>query len=218
MIQLSIYLLILLAFLVSFIFLTKKLFVYLKIMNYIKKYHIIVKVISIITIIFFVLNEWIFIVVAAPFLSMNHFIFTPVKELYKPIVYEDFDFYKKGYSKIFKLNYQYIDRYEINMLDESHKIPSGFFNKSETYKLNGKIQFDFYSNDKLIKTEITESTMGGAYADDMKYFEFIVLRMFNIPMNYKYYKNMSLKVTVLEPISELENKNLKLSIRVTSIR
>lgn len=217
MIQLSIYFLLFLIILISLIFLIKKLFIYLGIQKYLKKYHIIVKVTSIIIIVFFILNQWIFIIIAAPFLSINHFVFTPKKELYKPIVYDDFNFYEKGYSKTFKLNYKYIDRYEIDMLDETHKIPTGRYNKSEEYKLNGKIQFDFYSNDKLIKTEITESGGGGAYASDMEYFEFIVLRMFNIPMEYKYYKNMTLKVTVLEPIADLENKNLKISIRVTSI-
>ncbi|WP_375724182.1 hypothetical protein LXN10_01410 [Arcobacter sp. KX21116] len=176
------------------------------------------KVASVIIIIFFILNQWIFIIMAEPFLSIKHFVFTPAEELYKPIIYDDFNFYKKGYSKTFKLNYNFIDRYEIDLLDETHKIPTGRYNKSEKYKLNGKIQFDFYSNDKLIKTEITQSTGGGAYASDMKYFEFIVLMMFNIPMEYKYYKNMTLKVTVLEPIADLENKNLKLSVRVTSIR
>ncbi len=142
----------------------------------------------------------------------SHFIFPPV-DLFEPIVFDDFNFTKKGYSKQYDLNYKYFDNYMIEITSKEKYIGRVLAeeapNKDGINKLYGKIKIDYYSNKKILKTNYITTHSGGAYSTtSASYFSTIVLDSFYLPFEQKYYNNLSVRVTVIEPVQKLLSNEL----------
>ena len=138
------------------------------------------------------------------FMHLVHLIVTP-KDLYNPIVYDEFLFYNKGHAKTYSLETKYNDYYEIGIIFEKKDMPSGYATKSK-YIFNGKLKIDFFSKDLLVSSNIISSYESVIYSkNDMNYLEKISLSIFEVPLMGKYKKNVSVRVSVLEPDIVLKN-------------
>ena len=134
----------------------------------------------------------------------------PPKDLYEPVLIDEFPFDKEGFSKEYSIKPKYIDIYEIGFFDESCSIPS-------TYRFDGKIELQIIQNEKNIY-EKDIATMKCAYSGDMNYYKKVVLTTFEIPPK-KFKKDMILKITVLKKDDKMESfiDKIKLYIAVSSI-
>jgi hypothetical protein len=138
------------------------------------------------------------------FMHFLHLIVTP-RDIYNPIVYDEFIFYSKGYTKIYPLETKYNDYYEIGIVFKNEDMPSGYATKSK-YTFNGKIKIDFFYKDLHVSSKIISSYFSVTYKkNDMNYLEKISLSIFEVPLMGKYKKDISVRVSVLEPDNELKN-------------
>lgn len=146
-------------------------------------------------------------------MHIKYFFSTP-KDYWKDIVYDDFDFYTKGYSKIYKLDYKYFTLYSIAMVDENEKLPDMI--NGEIYEFKGKIKVEFFSDKKLIQEDYILAWERGFVSKKSIYFIYAYeLKSFTIPVANQY-KNLSVKLTVVEPMKYYNPKNkLKISIGAT---
>lgn len=134
----------------------------------------------------------------------------PPKDLFDPIVLDDYKFYEEGFSKIYKLEPKYYDIYAFGISTDQKEL-------SSKYRFKGRIKLEFFSRDKLIleKTAI-EIDAGWFLNNDTDWYKDISLLYFEIPLLGKYKKDISVKVTVLEPDMDLKDKkSLKLYIAVS---
>lgn len=141
-----------------------------------------------------------------------HLIITP-KDLYEPIVIDNFQFYEKGFSKTYLLQLKYLDIYEVGFFSDKKDIQA-------TYKFQGKLKAEFFYEDKFLFEKMATSWRTAEYVDgDMKYFKKISLIDFEIPIKGRYKENISVKLTVLEPDkqSEIFGDSIKLYISVSAI-
>ena len=133
-----------------------------------------------------------------------HLIVTP-EDLYKPIVYDEFIFHTKGHTKTYSLETKYNDYYSIGIIFENKDMPSGYATKSK-YNFNGKLKIDFFSRELLVSSKIISSFASVTYKkNDMNYLEKVSLSVFEVPLMGKYKRNISIRVSVLEPDNELKN-------------
>lgn len=144
--------------------------------------------------------------------SITHSIFVP-KDLYEPIVTDNFLFYEKGFTKTYTLKPKYLDFYVIGFLVENRNLPS-------KYKFSGKVRTDFYWKDELLFSKEITSHIAAAYSDnDLKYFSDVLLLDFEIPFQGRYKDDISVRLTVLEPDDGLKEygDSIKLFIGVSPI-
>ena len=88
---------------------------------------------------------------------------------------------------------------------KNEDMPSGYATKSK-YTFNGKIKIDFFYKDLLLSSKIISSYVSVTYKkNDMNYLEKISLSIFEVPLMGKYKKDISVRVSVLEPDNELKN-------------
>lgn len=127
---------------------------------------------------------------------MLNTVFLP-QDLYEPITVDDFLFNSKGFSKSYAVKPKHLDIYEIGILFGKEGIES-------TYKFQGKIQIEFYFENKLLSQNIITTSDSALYKQgDMNKFSQISLFKFNVPYQNKYNTDLTLKLTVLEPDHEL---------------
>ena len=143
---------------------------------------------------------------------ITHLVISP-KDLYKPIVVDNFPFYEKGFTKSYLLNPKYLEIYEIGFLAEKADI-------SLKYKFKGKIKAEFFWKDTLLfdKT-VTRIDSTGDIKGDMSHYKEISLLTFEIPLQGKYKDDISIKLTVLEPDKELKKygDSINLYIAVSAV-
>jgi hypothetical protein len=134
------------------------------------------------------------------------------RDLYQPIVMDDFKFYEKGFNKTYQLKPKYLDIYEIGLIGGEEGIES-------TYKFKGKLHVEFFCNKKPLYNRIITSWDNATYkSGDMTRFERIALHQFNVPLKDKYIDNIEIKITVLEPDMRITNSTQeKIYIAVSSI-
>lgn len=148
-------------------------------------------------------------------LKIRHFyhLFIQPKDLYEPIIEDRFPFHEKGFSKIYKLKPKYFDYYNLGISFEKNNI-------SYKYKFNGKLLVEFFYRQKLISSSTVNKIIAGwpAEKDGSKYRK-IALLNFPIPINKKYKKDISLKITVLEvdEVLKKHKNSLRLFVAVSSI-
>ncbi len=141
-----------------------------------------------------------------------HLVVAP-KDLYKPIVADNFPFDKKGASKTYKLNPKYFDFYDISIQFLNRNI-------SSRYKFSGSLSVDFMYKGEVVSTNIADRKISAWYAEnDLSKYKRISLLNFEIPVNKKYKDHISVRITVLEVDQELvKYKNsIKLHIAVSAI-
>ena len=134
------------------------------------------------------------------------------KDLYAPIITDEFLFYEKGYTKTYPLIAKHLDIYELGFLSGENII-------SSKYRFDGKLQADFFWKDQLLFSKIITSINSGVYAEkDMAHYKEVALLKFEIPLEGKYAKNISVRITVLEPALELKEykDSVKLYVAVSS--
>ncbi|MBU4477667.1 MAG: hypothetical protein KKH34_01020 [Candidatus Omnitrophica bacterium] len=145
-------------------------------------------------------------------------IMTMPADLFEPILKDKFLFWKKGFSKTYKLSPKYSDIYAVGFICENEKIPSGWGKKGGKYRFMGLIQANFYWKNKKIFTETIENHVSGFYVKgDMNYYREIEFINFEIPLKGKYKKDISLELTVIEPdeyLRQFEN-SIKLYVGVS---
>jgi len=140
-----------------------------------------------------------------------HLMIAP-KDLYNPIVTDNFLFYEKGFTKTYLLHYKYQDIYEVGFLAGKEGI-------SSKYRFKGKIQVEFFWKDNLLFKKIVDSIDTALYVKgDMTKYKEISLTSFEIPLQGKYKDDISITLTVLEPDQELEKygDSIKLYIAVSA--
>lgn len=133
-------------------------------------------------------------------IGIRHFVHLAVSPegLYKPIIVDKFLFYEKGFTKTYRLKPTYLDIYEIGFSVGGEGITS-------KYKFREKLKVEFFWKDKFLFEDIITSQKYGVYKEkDMGHFKQIVLYNFDIPLQKKHTKDISIKITVLEPDEELE--------------
>ncbi|MFB3894771.1 MAG: hypothetical protein ACE14V_00555 [bacterium] len=137
----------------------------------------------------------------------------PPNDLYQPIVEDKFEFATKGYSKTYNLSPRYLDPYELGFLVDQNGIES-------RYKYKGKLKIEFFRKDKLLFYDVATSIKHARYQrNDLATFDKISLYEFEIPLQGKYLKDISVRITVLEPDSRLAeiNNSTTLYIAVGSL-
>ena len=130
----------------------------------------------------------------------------PPKDLYDPIISDDFSFYEKGYTKTYNLIPKYNDYYSVGI-----KIKGENFSSDFSFK--GVVAVEFFTpNGKELDLEKIEN-IKALYKSEAE--------MFNFPMPFNgTHKNVIVKVSVLEPdLGFLEyGENIKLFIGVSGMK
>lgn len=135
------------------------------------------------------------------------------KDLYKPIVIDKFPFYKKGFTKSYRLNPKHLDIYEIGFFSDEANI-------SSKYKFGGKIRAEFFWKGKLLFNKIATSIDSASYIKgDMSRYKNVCLLKFCLPLQGRYKKDISVRLTVLEPDEDIEKykDSLKLYVAVSTV-
>lgn len=128
------------------------------------------------------------------------------KDLYEPVVTDEFFFHDVGASKTYSLNPKYLDIYELGFLSGDQNIPSN-------YQFEGVVSAKFFYKNKLVlEAEITSVVSAWYAKNDMKHYRKISLLNFELPLKGKYRKDISLRLTVIEP--DQETKSLADSLRL----
>lgn len=142
------------------------------------------------------------------------YLFSYPGDYFTKLVYEDFDFYTKDYSKTYKLDYKYFTLYSIQIVDENEKLPDMI--NGEHYQFKGKLKLDYFSGNQLILTEYIEKWERGFFSKVSTNFLYAYeLKNFTIPIANQY-KDLSITLTVIEPMQYYSPENkLKLSIGAT---
>lgn len=134
------------------------------------------------------------------------------KNLYQPIVLDHFLFHEKGYTKSYSLSPRYFDIYEIGCLIGNNGLDSN-------YQFAGRVKAEFFSNDKLL-FEKTLSSVDQAWhkGKDMYHYSQISFMKFEIPLQNKYWRNIAVRLTVLEPDPKLRelSESIELYIAVSA--
>ncbi len=133
------------------------------------------------------------------------------KKDYSHQVEEDFRLDIRGYSKTINLNLKYLDKYTLDITNGDIGFPG-------SYKFNGKLQLQFFYKDRLVR-ELEVVRQGVAWDMTNKkgdIYKEISLAYFQIPLDNKYKDNLSLKVTVIKPDTNIGEfgKELKIVIGV----
>jgi hypothetical protein len=139
-------------------------------------------------------------------------------DLYEPIVLDEYEFWSQGYTKTYKLLPKYSDFYAIGIKCQEKYIPSGYGTKTK-YRFGGKLKVDFYHKDELLfSEEISGMKTIGYVKNDMHHLNSIELSYFEIPLQGKYKKDISVRLTVIEPDDYLKNYQdaIKLTIGVST--
>lgn len=142
---------------------------------------------------------------------LYHRIFAP-KDLYYPIVSDNFLFYEKGFSKTYLLIPKYFDFYDFGFLIGKEGL-------SSKYKFNGEIQLEFFWKDKaLLKKVVTSIDTVWYIEGDMTKYKKVSLMRFEIPLLGEYIDDIKVKITVLEPDQKLSKygDSIKLYIAVST--
>ena len=127
------------------------------------------------------------------------------KNLYKPIVTDEFFFHHIGVSKTYSLNPKYLDIYELGFLSGDQNIPSD-------YQFEGVVSAEFfYKNELVLEVEITSVVSAWYTKNDMKYYRKISLLNFELPLKGKYREDIKIRLTVIEP--DQKTKSLADSLR-----
>jgi len=137
----------------------------------------------------------------------------PPKDLYEPIVTDNFLFYEKGFTKTYLLRTKYLTLYNIGFLVKTNNLPS-------KYKFNGKVKADFYWKDKFLFSKEIASLISASYANnDLEHFSDVCLLCFEMPVQGKYKDDISVQLTVLEPDESLRQygDSIKLFIGVGAL-
>jgi hypothetical protein len=136
-------------------------------------------------------------------IGIRHFVhlLIPPNDLYRPIISDNFLFYEKGFNKTYPLEPKYLDFYDCGFTTDYEIQPD--------YKFNGKIKFEFFwKNKQLFERTVTRPKTFSKKEVSLIHFE--------IPFLGKYKKDISMKVTVLEPDIVLKDKkSIKLYIAVS---
>lgn len=126
-----------------------------------------------------------------------HLVFSP-KDLLQPVVEDNFKFYEANYSRTYKLKPKYLDFYEIGVSFKEGGI-------SSKYKFTGKLKAEFFYKDKLVFEKLITSMGAAVFLDNrMEKFKEFGLLTFEMPLSSKYARDISVKLTVIEPDKELE--------------
>ncbi len=135
----------------------------------------------------------------------------PPKDLYEPILTDEFPFDREGISKEYEIKPKYTDYHEIGFIDESCSIPS-------TYRFNGKIRLEIIQNNKSIfEKDITTMESALYSKDDMNFYKKVVLTTFGIPSK-RSKEEIILKITVLKKDDKMDYfiDKIKLYVAVSS--
>ncbi len=123
---------------------------------------------------------------------------TAPKDLYTPIVYDHFNFSKKGTSKTYSLIPKYFDLYALSISFPNEKI-------SSKHKFQGKLKIEFLYKKEVVLEKIADQNISALYADkEMSLYKRITLLNFIVPIDNKYKDNLSVRVSVIESDNFLE--------------
>lgn len=132
-----------------------------------------------------------------------YFIFQP-EDYYEPLISDEFVFYQKGYSKTYLLPYKYPGVHAIKLVRGNNDL-------SKTNGLTGKLKAEFFYKEQLLFEEVSTGI------DPCLTNRVIYLLEFFMPLNNRYKKDISVRITVLEPYMELEQfGRLYIEIGITS--
>ncbi len=122
----------------------------------------------------------------------------PPKDLFQPIVVDKFLFYEKGFTKTYNLKPKYFGDYYLGFFVGGEGITS-------KYDFTGKLKIDFFWKDKFLFDNVVMSRRSVAYTNNsLTYFSEVDVYRFAMPLEGKYAKDISIKITVLESDEELK--------------
>jgi hypothetical protein len=136
----------------------------------------------------------------------------PPGDLYEPIVVDAFPFWESGFSKSYSLNPKYMDIYEAGLLSTDE-------NLSSKEKFTGTVKVEFLWQGKTISEYEITSIQSGVYAGkDMARYKKASLMSFAMPLQGKYKKDISMRMTVLKADQNLKKygDSLQMYIAVSS--
>lgn len=141
----------------------------------------------------------------------------PSKDRYEPILLEVFNFYEKGFVRMYSLKPKYSDIYDLGIMANKKIL-------SSKYKFKGKLSLEFIVGDKVASHVIISDLQSRTYfvdateGYDLAWSKEITLTSFEIPFLGRHKKNIGIKLTVLDPDAELLllKDDIKLFVRVSS--
>ena len=173
---------------------------------------IIIAAIIFLTLLFLAANSRLYLPIPIGIRHLAHLILPP-KDLYEPIVSDDYIFWEEGFSRKYLLKPKYLDFYEIGLYSPIDHLPAIF-------KFQGKIRAQFFfKNELLFEKEIGSQIAGIYIIGDMNHYKNVALLKFEMPLLGKYKDDVSVKLTVLKPDINLEKyvNSVKIYIAVSSI-
>ena len=142
----------------------------------------------------------------------------PSQDLYKPIIFENFNFDQKGLVARYDIKADFFDFYTLAIVLEEPKIEAGAFSdfaKKLVFKGRIKVEF-FYKNTLLSMKEIISSEQVIKMDNGS-----VQVNLFNfpIPIAGKYSNDLSIKIEVLDSDNSLSSfaKRTKVLIGVNGI-
>ena len=123
---------------------------------------------------------------------------TQPEDLYEPIMVDAFPFWQSGFSKSYSLSPRYMDFYELGF----SVVDGGILSRE---KFDGKVKVEFFHEGNLVSEHEITSIQRGVYAgEDMTLYKKVSLLDFEIPLQGKYKKDISVRLTVLDADQKLE--------------
>ncbi len=144
----------------------------------------------------------------------------PPKDFYKPIILEDFDLKQKGLVAEYDFKPKFFDFYALAILLESLKFEAEPFSDfSSKLKFKGKLKVEMFYKNKgtLIFSKEINSSEQVIKLDDGSIQ--VNLFSFSVPVDDKYFKDLLIRVEVIEPDNNLSlfSKNTKILVGVNGI-
>ncbi len=131
----------------------------------------------------------------------------PKADLYQPIIQEDFPFSEKNSSKLYQLKARQYDFYQVSIYSNNESIPIG-------YRFKGKVLIELYDGKNIIETTAVDNAVA-YFGSDKNRDRYKEISLYEFPIPYKgKYKNLFLKVTVLEPDPKLLDFDSSYQLRV----
>jgi hypothetical protein len=120
-------------------------------------------------------------------------------KLYRPIKIDSCEIFTRsaGYSKVYALEPEYLDIYEIGLVNKK----DGFH---ENYKFNGIFKVSFYYHNDLVLEKIVDKMDQAWFKEGTSDYKQIALCKFNIPFANRYKDGISVSITIIRPDYQLK--------------
>ena len=145
---------------------------------------------------------------------------TMPEDLFSPLFTDTFEFHTKGFSEEYDLNPKYRDIYEVSITSTDDTIPSHWGKeKQNKNEVKGKIKIELFANETKLSENIATNWRRATFQkDNLNFYKSVSLIDFPIPIRNFKTQPTTIKITVIEPYTVLEEykENIKLEVKVAA--